>query len=362
MFFNRQTGGSPGDTLTLYAVFTDDAGALKDPDALPSVYLYSPDIAYEDMEEEVIAEDFSNASYGPIEPTRISKGYYKLEYVIPAEEIEGDWFDVWVSEIDSVFSYALLSYKINAGLDVDDQHIGNNTMIVIELSKEIKALVTENSLKDDLQLYFTTTYSPLYSSPSLIRLELGRWIESFNDDTIALMIHWSSKECDFISGGIMEKGRYFAMARTKFCIYDAALRLALMPGGGLINALETIGLGKKALGDLTIDRRSLTPSNVDNSTLEWLRTQRRDWWRVVNAGGTIVPGEGLGPTTAKLGEESPDRISIGRMWESPFEQEYWVPTVNGRGPSYDGQGRRRERDRLGHDVLHSYPFPSRRRR
>jgi len=361
MFYNRQTGGSAGDTITLYAVFTDDAGALKDPDGLPDVYLYDPEALYEEVELAVSEEDYSGAA-SSFAATRISTGYYKLEYEVPSGTAEGTWFDVWVCTVDSVHTFELLQFKVNAGLDADNQNIGNNTMIVVELAKEITALVTEHVLQEDVQLYFTTNYSPLYCSPNLVRLELGRWIESFPDDTIALMLHWSSKECDFISKGNAYKDAHFSMARTKFCIYDTALRLAVMPGGGLLNALETVGLGKKALGDLVIDKRGLNTAAVDKDTLEWLRSQRREWWRVVNAGGNIVPGEGLGPVTAKPGEESPDRIAIGRLWENPAFDPYGLPTVNGRGTSYDQYGRERMRERLNYNGLYEYPFAPRRRR
>ncbi len=359
MFYNRQTGASPGDTITLYAIFTDDAGALKDPDSLPEVYLYDPEAVYEEVEEALLLADYSGAAEGPLEPERISTGYYKLEYEIPSGALEGTWLDVWVGAVDGVSFFNILSYISNAGLSVSPQNIGNNTLVLIKLRKEITASETGHVLEDDTSLYFTTMYSPLYASPTLVRLELGRWVESFPEDTLALMLHWSSQECDAISypGA---SGRNLGFARTKFCVFDTALRLLTMPGAGLVDALETIGLGKKMLGDLSITKNNLTPAEVDSETFGWLKKQREEWWRVVNSGGTIVPGEGLGPVTAKPGELSPDRMNIGRLWDSPFERDYAQPTVNGKGPSYTSDGRLRSRERFNYNGM-LLPFQRRRR-
>jgi hypothetical protein len=66
--------------------------------------------------------------------------------------------------------------------------------------------------------------------------------------------------------------------------------------------------------------------------------QREEWWRVVNAGGNIVPGQGLGPSVAIKGQYDPERRNIGRLWESPDEFTYMQPTSNGK-VKYAGRNR-----------------------
>ena len=84
-----------------------------------------------------------------------------------------------------------------------------------------------------------------------------------------------------------------------------------------------IGGKKKTLGDLMI------ANNADASgTLEDIKRSRDEWWRVVNAGGSIVPGQGFAPEVAVKGKLDPDRRRIGRLWHNPVDFFYPVPAGN----------------------------------
>ena len=121
----------------------------------------------------------------------------------------------------------------------------------------------------------------------------------------------------------------------------------MMPGGGAVSASESSGAGKKQLGDLLIQAGSGTAASIDQATLDWLQEQRREWFRVVNAGALIVPGGSFAPSFAMKGRYDPDRPMQGRLWENPRDVNYAIPTVNGRDVSWAPDGRRRLRGRLG---------------
>jgi hypothetical protein len=331
----------------LYAVYVDSLGNLVDADAPPEIYMYDPDVLTETIEEELEALTFTSADSGPLTATRISTGYYKLVYTVPSGAVQGVWVDLWYSEIDGVGAGELLSYEVLPTPTVDTQTISNNTMIIVELSKDIANLDGDATLQVDEKLYYTTTYSPLYASPDLVRAEVGRWVDHLPDDTLALMIHWSSKEADYIKCLTPAQASKYRFARTKFVIFDTVLRCIMMPGGGAISAAESGGGGKKQLGELSIQTGSGIAADLSPTTLAYIRKQREEWWRVVNAGGNIVPGQGLGPTVAKKQLYDPDRVPVGRIWEDPSEYGYKVPTTNGLYESRDPFGRLRKRRRFG---------------
>ena len=147
---------------------------------------------------------------------------------------------------------------------------------------------------------------------------MGPYVESVPTDTLALAIHWSSLEADKITGK-RPTGEMYEFARSRFVLYDAALRLFTMPMG------ISGGSGKKQLGDLLID------NGLDfdvKSTISEIRKDRDEWWRVVNAGGCIVPGQGLSPTSAVMGGRLYDKISRSREWHNPLVEHYRQPTQN----------------------------------
>ena len=59
-----------------------------------------------------------------------------------------------------------------------------------------------------------------------------------------------------------------------------------------------------------------------------LKKEREEWFRVTNAGGNIVPGQGLDPTFAVKGLRDPGRGTIGRGWHSTLSYNYRQPAGN----------------------------------
>lgn len=313
-----------GETVQLRALFVDSAGNLIDPDSVPVVYIYDASVDTDTISNEMDAESYDSVIAGPLTATRLSAGFYSYDYVIPTDYESGTWHDVWVGTINTVVNQTMLAFLVENTVTISDQAIGNNTMLVVELANTITD-VTGTLQLDTTSLYFTTIYKPLYGSPDLVRAELGPWIDYIPDDTLALMLHWASKEADFIQGWQASSTKNIQFARTKFVIYDAACRAIMSPGAGNVAGYTTGG--KKQLGDLTIEQGEVV-TTIPKEIISWLQEQRREWWRVVNAGALIVPGQGLGSVSAIKGLYDPDRRTVGRLWEDPKETDFTVPTVN----------------------------------
>lgn len=316
------------ESISLRIVFTDDAGNLVDPDSTPVLYIYDQSVDTSDIQEEIDAATFTSALSGPHASTQLSTGYYKYDYTVPSGATEGLWHDVWSAAVDGADVTQYFSFTVTQGANLSTQSLGDNMMLMVELDDSIS-----NSDGDEFlsytRLFYTTTYNPFYASPDLIRLELGPWVSWIPDDTLALMIHWSSKEADFIQGASPCSWANLQLARTKYVVYDAALRALLVPGQG-----STAGGSsgkKKSLGDLSITDGGTTSTVADDETLSWLGRQREEWFRVLNAGGNIVPGQGLAPTMGVKGQYDPDRKRRGRQWADPRETYFPFPTTNDWG-------------------------------
>tara|TARA_B100000131_G_scaffold321606_1_gene372810 strand:- start:34890 stop:35930 length:1041 start_codon:yes stop_codon:yes gene_type:complete len=305
---------NPGDSITLRMTLKDACGTETAADAAPKCYIYPAGTSADTIAAEVAADSFSTAT-SDISSTVAaagSTGFYEATYTVPSGTADGAYLDVWVATVNGNTVYAILQYNVNGPPVIEQQDIGKNTLIVVMLDDEI-AGTSGNDLGTDQTLTFSTQYEPYYASPDLLRLECGSWLETIPDDTISLMIHWSSLEVDSIAYG--PRGRTYSYARTKFVVFDAALRLLMLPA--------SVGGKKKTLGDLMISYDSSATSIIDE-----IKEQRKEWWRVVNAGGSIVPGQGFAPEVASKGKKDPDRRRVGRGWHNPTDFYYPVPAGN----------------------------------
>lgn len=336
MSLETRTGTLGGDIVLLRIIVTDDMGNLRDTDDLPEVFIYDESLDVDDIESQVSETDYSNAVAGPLTASRISLGFYELEYQVPSGAGEGFWRDVWVGELDAVGVYSIQQFRVISGANIGLQHLGHNQLLIVTLGSEIASLDGTANLGESVQVSLATTYNPYYASVDLVRMEGGPLLDYIPDDTLALMIHWASREVDFIAQP-KKKLPEFKFARTKFVIFDAALRALTLPGGLFVNPLLGSDGERKTLGHLSIakgrGRLSSFQTGIggaDIETLKYFRNLRDEWWRVVNAGGTIVPGEGLGPSIALQGRYNPDRNIPGRGWESPSDFLYEQPGSNAR--------------------------------
>ena len=305
-----------GQTVTLRALLRDDCGDLITPDSgTVKCFIYPSDVSSETIQTEVESSTFASAiSDVSSTVSEISSGFYEASYAVPATADTGTYADVWVAEVSGVQIWVRLTFLVMSIGRIVEQKINKNTLIVVLLDPTI-AGVSGDTLREEIQMTFSTEYDPYYSSPDLLRLECGAWIESIPDDTISLMIHWSSLEAQAVAYGPL--GNMFEMAKTKFVTFDAAVRLLMLPA--------SVGGKRKTLGDLMISNDASASSMIKE-----LKDARDEWWRVVNAKGSIVPGQGFAPEVAVKGKYDPDRRRVGRLWWNPADYFYAQPAGNTR--------------------------------
>ena len=300
-----------GQYVSLRAMFSDAAGTPMSVDSA-KVYIYTskPSKSFDSIVED---SDFSE-SYETVESIeKIGSGFYEIEYLVPDEK-EGTWYDLWIAEVNGVTHYAAFSFNVKEKGKIEIQTIGQNTLVVILLDPSI-ADTSGNTLGEEYQLSFSTKYNPYFASPDLVRLEVGQWLDPIPNDTLSLFIHWASIEANAITGATVRNRNMYNTARTKFVIFDVALRALMLP--------VNLSGKTKRLGDLMIRNESSFKEVIPE-----LKKKREEWLRVVNAGGNIVPGQGLNPTFALKGKFDPDRPLIGRGWHSAQNFPYTQPAAN----------------------------------
>lgn len=350
-------GTLPSKTVTLRVLIEDGLSMMADVDTLPVLYIYDSSFTEEAIVAEADAEIYTGL--GPFTATRISVGYYEYVYTVPNTATAGTWKDLWLYGLDSTAGYEIFEFEVIVGATAVLQDLRANQLIVIELAASIAGLTSGETLGEKLQLSYSTIYNPLYASVDLLRAEVGSWIDMIPDDTINLMIHFSSKEVDVITpvtfnrvrtvpigdwisyqnGNVTKRPDLFAYARTKYCVYDAAWRLLQLPATAFSG--NVVGSGRsKRLGDLLIQEGKGGLNGAGGLTSEqitMIKEQRDEWWRVVNAKGSIVPGQSLDPTYALRGIMDPDRRRQGRLWESSEDVYYPQPVGNFKGRRYGSQ-------------------------
>ena len=250
---------------------------------------------------------------------KIDTGYWYFEYT---PTVSGSWKDSWtVSLLGENITFEG-SFEVTSGGLVAQPKCGLdfNSLIFIKINglKDVNG----NSLAQSLDLFFTTEYNPFYASVEMLKMELGPWVNNATDDMIALSIHWSSLEANNITGVRPTSERYY-FARTRFVMYDAALRLLSMPLGSYGNDGK-----QKQLGDLLIENKEKLDFNLKDLVTE-LKAERDEWWRVVNAGGCIVNGQGLGPSYAEKGGKK-NGYKNSREWHDPWVEGFIQPTQNSK--------------------------------
>ncbi len=254
-----------------------------------------------------------------LQVTKIDTGYWYFDYT---PTVSGVWKDSWTVSLLGENVTFEGGFEVTSGGLVAQPKCGLDFNSLVFITLEGLKDTEGNSLAKTLELFFTTEYNPFYASVEMLKMELGAWVANVTDDTIALSIHWSSLEADNITGVKPTSERYY-FARTRFVMYDAGLRLLSMPIGTYGNDGK-----KKQLGDLLIENKDSLDFDLADLIKE-LKAERDEWWRVVNAGGCIVNGQGLGPQHAEKGR-SRKGYKNSREWHDPWVEGYVQPTQNSK--------------------------------
>lgn len=306
-----------GSTIVLYAEFynfdINGNKVLTDPDAIPVISIYDPFHDPRESGTDLVADARAYRQT----TTQITTGVYSYSYTVPSNQITNWWFDLWEADMSGLSGSAVMQFLVQ-GTDVGTTPLSNNMIVQVTIDSSITD-VDGNELGENYEFWFTTSFDPMYSDPVLVKMYAGNWIRDISDETLFLMLYESSKLADDITPtNITINTAFYNNARSRFVTADSVLRLLSAPvmQGGMT----------KQLGDLLVKRDGATFIDMVNR----INKDRDEWYRVVNSGGNIGPGESFAPISTVKGDCDPDRRNAGRLWIRPGAYEN--PTANGRTP------------------------------
>lgn len=126
--------------------------------------------------------------------------------------------------------------------------LGNNQLISIVLSGFES---TDGDVLPDVSYSFSTTFSPLYSSPNKIRAVAGSYVQGISDEMLLYLIHLYSVEANNLSICKIEnfpKWNYYA---GQWVTYNAALEAVMNSEIHLGSSGQKV---YKKLGDFSISK------------------------------------------------------------------------------------------------------------
>jgi hypothetical protein len=191
-------------------------------------------------------------------------------------------------------------------LTLDPNQLLVNNIVKITISDNVKN--TDGDSLVEYSWFFTTTYTPMYSSVRRIRLDLGALIASIPNETIMLALFEASRYVDSVSfvSSINNNSSYYNMARRELttCYAEAILVRT--------REIDNSGDLRKTLGDLSVGRGGGSGFGNLGDKLENCMAK---WEVVVQTGGEIASGTSLKPGYTVKGATAEDRIGVGREWE-----------------------------------------------
>lgn len=321
----------------LISEFHDAAGQLKDPDDLNTVYasiypvgvdptdpatIKAPDVPGPGDAVVYRASMLSGGAGSLANPANViqhvDEGVFVYSFDIPDTWSEGIAYDFWEGTVDGQALEGSLSYSIlEEGTVTEGGFLRFNNTVFVELDKSIASLPDGIELGIDYQWYFTTKYSPLYSSVKRIRLDIGPFIRDVPDDTVNMAIFEASLQADALTFGVATNltpsaRRFFIWARRQYvtCLAEIILLSAIsgqdLSGGG--------GGKSKRLADLDVSYSGGSSGNANDAYNQALACMEK-WKVVLTSNGEVAPGTSLKPSMVIKGRLDPDRPTVGRGWE-----------------------------------------------
>lgn len=218
--------------------------------------------------------------------------------------VNGDPYDDAQGELS--FSIAISGSTVT--LELDPGQLGPNELVQVVVSGIQDA--DDGTEVTEFSSFFTTKYSPMYTSIRLIRLDLGPIISSVPNETVMLAAYEGSLYVDAVSFSAPSgaNSKYLAMAKRRLATCMAELIL--------LRGAVGLSLGQdmsKTLADLKVSRGG---GDIDAvRKLNDLEECVARWRVPVETGGEISPDTSLKPTNAVKGSTAEDAVGVGREWE-----------------------------------------------
>lgn len=308
-----------GSAIPLTITFFDATGVPTDPSALKvSVYppTYDPREGAEDADAWVLDATTTSGGTGDYaDPatliTKIDTGRYQFSFTVPTAADAGTAYDRWEATLNNASIDETFTFTVASGGVVGESQLYNNNAVYIKLHSTIASTDGE-TLGDDYETYFTTTYDPLYVSARRLRLELGNLIVNVPDDLINWAIFEAGLEAIAFTFGTVTTDttsayRFFEFARRQYVTCVAMLILLTAMNNGEFGG----GSKSKRLADLNI---SFSGGQVDD-IFRRAMSCRVKWQATLTSAGEVGPGTSSRPSMVVKGANDPDRPEFGRQWE-----------------------------------------------
>jgi len=249
------------------------------------------------------------------------------------EAANGDVNLVPVTDLD--FETTLLDNVLT--ITLDPGQLVQNSIVVVTLDKTI-ADTDGNMLGSDYVTYFSTTYTPLYSSLRRIRFDLGNFISGIQDETIMLAILEASIYTDAIKfATTISNSSFYMQAKREFTTCLAELKLLK----GLSADVVSGDRMSKTLGDLSVSRTGT--GNALKETMSDLQDCINYWRVVIESGGAVAPNTSLSPEYTVKGADASDAITVARQWEPTSGLGSYRSAANTKVSNYNSSSRKRYR-------------------
>jgi hypothetical protein len=156
----------------------------------------------------------------------------------------------------------------------------DNTEYTIRVHAGIQAS-GYNEMPDDYVVSFTTTYYPIYSTSTLVRMMAGPFIENIPDDTVRRSLLHSSRRATKENGGTI-------WGPVPVYVTDYVTCQAAADSIRQEYSARAGSSGQKHLGDLTIDIDVKDISGLMDDTLKRLQQCADEAWGLIQTGGRRV--------------------------------------------------------------------------
>lgn len=251
----------------------------------------------------------------PIDGTTVTES----TVVVRTESANGD---------TEIHADGALDYTITVGtntitIDLDPGQLHENNIVIVELDKSI-ADTQGNTLGSNYTSYFSTPYTPVYSSLRRIRLDIGPAITDVRDETIMLAILEASLKADaltFVTASPVNTS-FRNMARKEYVTCLAELMLLR----GISSDSSGADKMTKSLGDLTVSRSG--GGKALDERMKQLQDCVNYWQIAIESNGQLSASTSLAPQFSVKGALASDAITVSRQWEPSSRIGHHYPGVN----------------------------------
>ena len=283
-----------GQIINLRTRFLDDLNEVTEASGV-YVHIFEPNVDTTDNSLAIVVSGT---------PTYLGQGIFQYAYTVPEGGPEGTWHDKWEGqlssqELETTFSFSVLTAGVFSSIE---NQLFNNDLVQITIPSGIMAL-DGTQLDSEYTFEFMTTTNPSYTNLRKVRLEVGGFIGSLEDDTIQTSILEASLEADVLT---------FTTSRTNSNLYLHARReyVTCLAASMLTNNLGNMQLKAKTLGDLSVQY----DTNGIRDLLRKLEDCMNKWMPQLIAGGGARAA--TQPRGVVKGSMDPDRPAIGRLWDN----------------------------------------------